>query len=340
MSHPDQPSPDEYVIAPASESDSRAAALLPTEPSEDVSHLLGAIDLPSPKPEESERDYLPELAVDWVITAQFAGRPKLAPSHVNALFDRNWRERFGGLTLYGRDAADGRWTYLISSDGPSAVTELKLAWDYASPLEEDEAATTAAQFAARLKEVERRLAAFGKVQVSASQSPEEAAARSETLKEVQREWNYPAVLVLEAPRGQKFSGKQIWDVMLCLGLRWGDMDCFHWRNPSEVGDDHWFSVETSTPPGYFLPEEIAANRVHTTDLVFSLSVPRCAAPVEVFEAMIEAAQYARRRLGGTICDGDGNPADLDALCSDIQKIESYLGEIGIPCGSGTALRLF
>lgn len=340
MSLPDRSPSDEYFIAPASESDERAAALLPTKPSEDVSHLLGAIDLPATESEESEREYLPDPAVDWVITAQFAGQLKLVPGRVNASFDQSWRERFGGLTIFGRDAANGRWTYLISSDGPSEVTELMLAWDYASPLEEDEAATTAAQFAARLKEVERRLAAFGKAQVSASLAPEEAEVRSETLKEVQREWNYPAVLVLEAPSGQKFSGKLIWDVMLCLGLRWGDMDCFHWENPSEMGDDHWFSVETSTPPGYFLPEEIAANRVQTTDLIFSFSVPRSASPIEVFEAMIEAAQYARKRLGGTICDGNGNPADLDALRNDIQSVESYLREIGTPCGSDAALRLF
>jgi cell division protein ZipA len=340
MSLPDRSSADEYFIAPASASDAHAAALLPTKPSEDVSHLLGAIDLPPTVQEDSETDYLPDLAADWIITAQFAGQPKLVPGRVDALFDRTWRERFGGLTLYGRDAADGRWTYLISSDGPAAVTELKLAWDFASPLEEDEEATPAAHFAARLKEVERRLAALGKVQVSASLTPEEAAARSETLKEVQREWNYQAVLVLEAPGGKKFGSKQIWDVMLCLGLRWGDMDCFHWQNPSGMGDDHWFSVETSTPPGYFLPEEIAANRVNTTDLVFGFSVPRCAAPVEVFEAMIEAVQYSRRRLGGTIHDGGGNPADLDSLRNDIQAVESYLREIGIPCGSDAALRLF
>ncbi len=38
------------------------------------------------------------------------------------------------------------------------------------------------------------------------------------------------------------------DVMLCLGLTWGDMDCFHWDNVSGTGDDYHFSVETSTPP--------------------------------------------------------------------------------------------
>ena len=82
------------------------------------------------------------------------------------------------------------------------------------------------------------------------------------------------VLVLRAPTGKQFDGKLIWDVMKCLKLRWGDMDCFHWRNPSSFGDDYLFSVETSTSPGYFLPEEISADRVHVDDLVFVYSVPR------------------------------------------------------------------
>jgi cell division protein ZipA len=314
--------------------------LLPTQPSEDVSHLLGKVDLPPRQQSEAERDYLPDPGVDWVITAEFAGRPRLIPSRVAASFDKNWRERFGGLTLYGRDASNGQWTYLISADGPTAVTELKLAWDYASSLDQDEPATPPALYASRLKETERLLSAHGKVQVKASLAPDDAAARSATLKEVQEEFDYSAVLVLEAPRGRKFRGKQIWDVMLCLGLRWGDMDCFHWQNSSELGDDSFFSVETSTPPGYFLPEEIAADRLHTTDLVFGFSAPRCAAPARVLEAMIQATQYAQKRLGGTILDGDGNPADFDALRGDIQTIEDHLRELGLPCGSNDALRLF
>jgi cell division protein ZipA len=55
-----------------------------------------------------------------------------------------------------------------------------------------------------------------------------------------------------------------------------------------------------TDAGYFLPELIAVGEVMTDDLVFSFSVPRCPAPVEVFDEMVKAAQYAQLRLGGTI----------------------------------------
>jgi len=73
--------------------------------------------------------------------------------------------------------------------------------------------------------------------------------------------NQSATLVLRAPAGNRFEGKRMWDVMLCLGLQWGDMDLFHWINRSGQGDDAFFSVSTSTSPGYFLPEAIAADQV-------------------------------------------------------------------------------
>jgi FtsZ-interacting cell division protein ZipA len=112
-------------------------------------------------------------------------------------------------------------------------------------------------------------------------------------------------------RGGQLPGTPIWDVMYSLGLEWGDMDLFHWTNESDFGDDQLFIVWTSTEPSYFLPELIAAGEVMTDDLSFSFSVPRCPAPVEVFDEMIKAAPYAQSGMGGTLAvvvDQDG------ALC--------------------------
>ena len=60
-----------------------------------------------------------------------------------------------------------------------------------------------------------------------------------------------ATLILAAPNADPFAGEQVWDVMYSLGLRWGDMDIFHWENHTEEGDDYFFSVWTTTEPGYF-----------------------------------------------------------------------------------------
>ena len=66
-------------------------------------------------------------------------------------------------------------------------------------------------------------------------------------------------LRLVAPTGNLYSGREVWDVMLCLGLDYGDGDLFHWINNSGFGDDLFFSVWTSTAPGYFIPNRMATG---------------------------------------------------------------------------------
>jgi cell division protein ZipA len=118
------------------------------------------------------------------------------------------------------------------------------------------------------------------------------------------------------------------------------MDCFHWENRSRAGGDFFFSVETSTAPGYFLPEEIAAGRTHVEDLVFCFSIPRSPAPAKVFAAMSRAVQYARSRLGGAIVDNSGMPADFDQQLREIQEVEHQLRRAGFEPGKDATLRLF
>jgi cell division protein ZipA len=119
------------------------------------------------------------------------------------------------------------------------------------------------------------------------------AERLEALKEELEDAR--ATILLAAPEGATFDGKVIWDVMLCLGLRWGDMDEFHWENDEQSpGDDHLFSVFTGTAPGYFLPEQIAAGQLHVGNLVFEFSIPRSADPEVVVEGMLAAATYAQK----------------------------------------------
>jgi len=114
---------------------------------------------------------------------------------------------------------------------------------------------------------------------------------------------------------------------------------FHWENPFDSGH-YLFSVETSTPPGYFLPEEIAAGTLSVEDLVFAFEVPRCRKPLEVFDAMARGVGYCQRRLGGVITDRRGAPADFSAIRDHMTAVERQLNEAGLPPGSEGALRLF
>jgi cell division protein ZipA len=102
---------EEFYLAPASASQARVRSVLPTKGSEDVSHLLGAINAQAQGPtDESKRDYLPDTATDWVIDVRFDGDPRLDPQRVSDLFGTEWRRRHGGLTIFALDPDTGHWT--------------------------------------------------------------------------------------------------------------------------------------------------------------------------------------------------------------------------------------
>lgn len=321
-----------------SESQARAA-LLGTRGTEDVRHLLGSLDLPKRRDSDEEREYRPDPTAEWVIDVRFPGDPSLDPDAVANAFDEAWRKQFGSISEYGRDKANGLWSYLIAADGPQAVDQLKLAFDYV-PFNPDDPLPAEPLYAQRLAQVRQQLQRFGDPAVSASLTPAEAAARSRLLADLRRRLDMTATLVLKAPRGKRFEGRTVWDVMLCLGLEWGDMDCFHWRNLAELGDDSFFSVQTSTPPGYFLPEQVAAGRVQVEDLVFVFSVPRSARPLEVFDGMVKAIEYCRSRLEGTIADAEGKPVDVAKLRQQVEQIVEQLRAAGLEPGANATLRLF
>jgi cell division protein ZipA len=331
---------EELYVSTASASRARVRGVLPTKGSEDVSNLLGSIDSQAqPRKGESKPDYLPDTATDWVVDVRFDGDPRLDPQRVSDLFGAEWRRRHGGLTIYALDPNTKHWTFLISANGPKQVTQLKISWNFID-FTDDSAPPSSQVFSDREKAVREAVKTLGVANLKASLAPDEAARRAIWLREFKARLDYSPAIVLRAPQGQKFEGKDIWDVMLCLGLKWGDMDVFHWENSGGLGDDSFFSVWTSTSPGYFLPEAIAAGNVHVDDLVFGFSAPRCTEPGQVFESMVRAVQYAQRRLGGAIDDEMGGEAKLDEIRRKIQAVEQESKTNGFTPGGDSALHLF
>ena len=109
---------------------------------------------------------------------------------------------------------------------------------------------------------------------------------------------------------------------------------------TEEGDDSFFSVWTTTEPGYFLPELVAAGQVRAEDLVFGFSVPRSVAPAHVYRQMLAAAKYAQERLGGVLLSDDGELLDEANALAEIEDTVAILLDAGIDPGSEVALRLF
>ena len=118
------------------------------------------------------------------------------------------------------------------------------------------------------------------------------------------------------------------------------MEIFHWQNEYDYGDDFFFSVWTSSQPGYFLPEEIAANQLNLEDIVFGFNIPRSADPVAVYKSMIAAVKYAKKRLGGTIVSIEGYPINVEEKIKELQSIAEELETLGFKAGSDNALLHF
>ncbi|MBI5543643.1 MAG: hypothetical protein HY901_07135 [Deltaproteobacteria bacterium] len=322
-------------IRTASQADERAARLLPMKGTEDVSSLLVR---PKLAPEE-EPDYGPREAVEWVIDIAAGHDGVFKRSQILAVFDRSWREKNGLPTIYGRATADKKWTYVDAAGVPDDYDQLALGVDLKpdcpEPLTES-----------RLNEIVRATEAAAKRLGAASTKtrlPAKVAAdRARELDALLREHeDARAVVLLAAPEGKTFDGKTIWDALMSLGLRWGDMDEFHWENNDRSrGDDHLFSVSSSTEPGYFLPEEIAAGRLHVSNLVFDFSIPRSADPKVVLEGMLAAATYAQKRLGGALVDGEGGDLNPDVLRNQVANITARLTKAGFPPGHDATMRLF
>jgi hypothetical protein len=334
------PSPsgaNEDFIAAASESQARAEAVLPSEGSEDATHLLHqwVVDRPGNEPSDEGRDYLPNGKIDWVVHLDFPPQTILKKASIQQVFSQGWREKHAYPVLFGYTPEEKRWTYVNAAGVPDLYSALQLAWKLRS-LDDDEriASDRLRAYLAAARHAGQTLKATG---VRPATSPEDAARQSFRLLELVESCDSHPAVVLKAVSVSGFDGREIWDVMLCLGLRWGDMDLFHWENPGIPGDDHLFSVWTSTPPGYFFPEEIAAGRIHTTDLVFGFSVPRTWQPIVVVESMLRTVHYTERRLGGRVLDVDGADLSEEELKAEVREIVTRLTDAGFPPGSGDAL---
>lgn len=123
---------EEFFITTSSENDTRAASVLPMFGSEDASHILGDLGLPSTTFEEKDKDYLPDKNTDWIVSAEFEDKTEFTPDQIGEDFGEEWRKKYGGLVIYGFDPDSGFWTYVICADGPKRVTKLKFAWSYYS----------------------------------------------------------------------------------------------------------------------------------------------------------------------------------------------------------------
>lgn len=331
-------------LVPEEASNSRIAQTgLPTTASEDRSELLkvpARAQGQQRRNPNKDRDYRPDETVEFVVDVEFDGAPVFTAKEVEQAFGPQWSQAHGHACMFGWSPEIRLWSYLIAADAPKTFTKLCIGIPLYDPLAEMPVPLKSTTLHGYVKSIDDRTKRLGRATIRLNQPVESAEKASKRIGEMVASCNRDVTVRLLAPSGAIFPGREIWDVMLCLKLPWGDMDLFHWPNQSAIGDSYFFSVSTSTPPGYFLPERIARNQVKVSDLVFSFSIPRSAGPLEVFESMLKAVEFTQSRLGGEIADSHGNPLRKDAVRAEIKDVIERMKQAGFEPGANGTLRVF
>lgn len=299
----------------------------------DIAHL----DAPVPP---SERDYGPDSAVEWVLDLPMPESMTLTTDDLEAAFPKPWRQQIEDVTLYGIPVGGSRWTYVHAGGAPAHWRAISISKEL---LERPNAAVASAP-RERLQlfhdDVVQRARDLRVSSARAREPVGTAWARAQSFAAVWQEASIGGIVVVRAPDGRRFDGRQVWDTLCGIGLEWGDMDLFHWPNPFEAGHDSFFDVWTSTPPGHFLPEEIRDNKVAVEDLVFGFQIARSANPDSVMTEMVKAAKYARAQLGGRLVDERGSEFDEAKAHDHVNYAVGRLKHAGLKPGTGTSLRIF
>ncbi|MEM7236052.1 MAG: cell division protein ZipA C-terminal FtsZ-binding domain-containing protein [Planctomycetota bacterium] len=312
----------------------RAAVVQPQGPSEDRSDILVA-----PTGSDEAEHTGPDPRVNWTVSLEWS-EPTSIPSQVREEILQTPTST--GFSAYTFPDAVGGWSYLNSAKDDdkfsllSISTDLVIAWKSPPRIASED---DLREILERTKRVAKQI---GSPSVTSESSPAEGAKKAQNIFQTWDEADWHVSISLEAPKGSSFDGKEVWDVMLSLGLRWGNMDLFHWDNPNpDFGSDALFSVHTTSGYGYFLPEQIAAGETQVDDLVFGYSVPRSPGPLLVFESMKRAPEYAQERLGGRITEPETNgPVDFEYERAAIDKAVRRLKNGGFTPGASSTLQLF
>jgi hypothetical protein len=272
----------------------------------------------------------PEPPFYFVVKLE-VGRP-ISRAELFATFTHEWLEACGEPVLFcGRPTGGGQVETLGRPGRPPPLGRaesiydllyLALSWEASKPAR---APRTAQCFEQVLQLTARAAPQWSPLPLVA---PKEAAMGAARLAHAKMLLGGTRGFVLDAPTGG-FAGTDVWETLHTLGLSWGDMDAFWWKDSQ--ARDHLFAVGTTTPPRYFVPEEIAHGKRYA-DLTFSISLGKHPESLQVLRAMTKFGGAIHERLGGTLRGRDGAPLDADALVESCAETLGQLHALGLSPG--------
>ncbi len=331
---------DDFFISTASQSSDRIEKLGLNKPSKDVSHILdeSQLQIPEIKKEEEKVEYKPDSSREWIIDLVIPNGAIIKQEKLYELFDLDWRTNFSS-TIFGHSPEDNRWTYALAGGTPETYDQIQVAINFLDVFNEDNPNYDTKKLERYIIELEKRLKnhslEFGIIETETKESAIEKAKEKVRLNKL-----FDKGILIGLQSENKYNGKEVWDVLQSLGLKWGDGDLFHWNNSSDYASDQHFSVWTSTEPGYFLPEQVKKGKMNPTNLVFGFSIPRSADPINVYRVLVSSIKYCQTRLGGQIINRNGEPFNEQLELIQLAELIKNMRDNGIIPGSDNSLMLY
>lgn len=135
----------------------------------------------------------------------------------------------------------------------------------------------------------------------------------------QRDNDEVCVINLRATQSHGFAGEQLVLQLNRAGLRFGDMDIFHYDEKKPQGSERLFSLASAFEPGIFDMDRI--EHFKTSGLTLFMQPNMLPNPRLAFETMLEVSERLAAALQAQICDKDWQPLTERSL-------EQYFDRIG------------
>ncbi len=326
-----------YFVSTSGQSTKRVLDLGLDRKTFDASHLLDTTKLQLQNYDSTRTNYEPNAAVDWIIDVDVFDATVRKDLLWKAFQVEDWRKEYPATELYGFSSEENRWTFVIAGGVPEQFNKLQFGCRFLEMFDEA-SSVTSNRFSDYLLAIDNR---FKKYNIPAALSPRippsEAAERAQEVIRIAEELNRDVLVMLKSEE-RPFNLRKCWQVLTNLGLQWGDGDLFHWNN--EVSRGVFFSVWTTTSPGYFFPEDVAVNKYAVEDLVFGFSIPRNQDPEGVLLVMLDCINYCNRELGGYVLNRYGERTNITDLKDYVRQAVRELNARDFPPGSEAALRIF
>jgi len=127
------------------------------------------------------------------------------------------------------------------------------------------------------------------------------------------------ILYVLAQPERPFVGYELMQSLSAAGLRFGEMNIFHYYTSEEKNAQIIFSLSSAVEPGIFDVSNVGA--ICCPGLSLFMRVSATEYPDQVFTLMLETAQQLADDLGGELCDHTRQPLTIETVTEYQTKLQ-------------------